>query len=165
MVPFPGSGEYVRLFLRSRFGATYYVEAAIPYRGEPVDLDMEPPIPCELSLTVKRDEAVAYSQRIAEMYRTGRVGFSHTDLYTVGEHFKLGPGDYSVIFEGSDRCVPPRERGGTITLEEEFSGDPTTHVLLLQARHALALALSIGGSLILILLEIWPRASVRRREP
>jgi hypothetical protein len=163
VVPFPGPGQYVRLGAHIRLRGTYYVEAALPTRGEPLGLDMEEPIPCDLSITVKRNATVVSTQRVTSIVRRAQIGFAHTDLYGVGGDFKLPAGDYSVAFEGTGRCAQAAERGATLTVEE--TGDPTADVILLQALHALALFLLFGGTLALIALEFIRRPNNRWRGP
>jgi hypothetical protein len=163
-VPFPGPGQYVQLPLRVLFRSTYKVEAAIPTLGNPLTLDKEPPIRCDLTVTIKDDRNVVSTQRVTSITRGARFGYGHTDLYRVGKGVEILPGEYTVVFEGSGQCEQAAARGGTVELVEDV-GDPTSHYLLMQARHGLALLLGFGGSVSLVFLEIWRRPNMRWSGP
>src|SRR5262249_2075468 len=99
-VPFPGPGQYVRLPIRLWSGGTSKIDAAIPTGEHPLILDENPPIPCDLSVTIKSDAREISTQRVTSIARGGQFGYGHVDLYDVGNKFDLPAGEFTVVFEG-----------------------------------------------------------------
>ena len=158
-VPLPATGLSVRLQLQARRSGDYFFEVTMPKVGTALGLTEET-VPCDMQVTIERNDVTAASQHIVAIRRTSEIGWSNIQIYRAAPPINLNRGNYAVTITGG-ACPSAVARGASIRVLKEDVGDPVGLYLIQSLYFYLALIAIFGGVAALTVLEVRGRPKTR----